>query len=1647
MHMTHASSYLSRRMAAGVLLFGALAAPVFFASAQTPQTPAGNAPPANIASALNDLSRLTGQTVTTPDQARALCDQEQFLADCARIGKQHNLYSAERRTQVDGVLEELTGRIAEDLKQCRDEACIVEVATRVAQNIARTNPAVGRQLDLTPQKVAEKKAILDVGREIGVSAGQCRDTDPDTAPIELLRSCARLAKDERIQRYIPEPAKEAARTSNTTIDLREALSAGQYQCGNNTPDGCGNFCLNPSEAARAQGAAAIPAVCRDIAQRFFGSEGLQKLESAYQQVRQVEEFYRKKTEHAVFTAPNGQTLTNPEDIGQYLEDEAAKGNVEAVERGMDFMIQQGFAKPADKEFTLRIVRKVRERGGIASFEACRQNPRLCRDYIPDEQKEQFDVSDQINEVMRREIGFDPHECQRGESDHEIGRRCFEGARRALPQLEPIARKSARAAAIVEEIRGHVKEGEERTAKDTEVRASIEREGGPGGCKSENECRAYCSDPTHGPECIAFGAKKNISGFRGEEAVQRYQQFQQTFQEPIYTEAPGQDPFARPGALRIDFETRNVRTGSVEIPSPGQPPFPPYGRPGPSPECFAAIESGDFVRAKEICNTPRFLPPPPPRPVCPLIFPLPCQEGQYRPEQRDSQNNCPGFGACVAIPGYKPDKQILCPALYSVDSCPAGQQRVISFSSPECGAYYGCEEIKSKPPICPALPTVDSCPTGQHKTVNFSSPECGTYYGCTPDTQTVSYPYTFSDGKVIKNYEEARAYCNQYGPGSGRGISAECQSKFGIIYGQTCASGQYWFVPPEGGAGYCRSNTEPVPGDSACQELESLIPGCHTMFESPNARFNTGMTQYVIVGTRAVKSCAAEKIPGCSGTSSTSDGSSYCQELESLIPGCHTMSESPNARFDTSMTRYVIVGTRTVKNCATERIPGCSGGGGSTYPGDANSCPGFAYSRYDSANKRYCQLNTTRACDYNYPSYLTNGANYKPENCPASDGTGTTPGTGCGQYTTQATCPSQSCVWNSSACGPIGTGGGGSCGGYASQSTCVAASNCQWNAPTGFPAYCSMTYAGDSGSCPGFAYSKYDSTNKRYCQLNTAFACEYNYPDYLRVENYSAADCSSPLVTGQTSCSDGRDNDGDGRIDYPADAGCYSAADDSESFPCPSGYRALESTTREGLNHCQSTTNSTQCQQPGGSTTSYTCPTQTTSTGTTAAGSPSAPSVLSASIASNNTDVNLVWNDTSANETEFKVWRRAGTSGWAFLTSVSASATGPSTGTIRHTDPNVPSGTAEYMVQACSSAGCSADSNLSSVTIGGSTTTTPPPGTTACSDGRDNDGDGLIDYPADTGCYGREDNDETPGTAPTTGTAQCSDGRDNDGDGQIDYPADTGCYGRDDNDEAYAPTTTSSSCPSFAHEMSGYCMLNNDATRCAEYSNASSESAYTSAVCQQRSGATSTGGGSCPSGQYWTGSACATSASGTGTACTAGQYWNGTACVTSGSTSGCSTPGNCYDSSICASSGWYWYNGGCWSSPQSTGATTCSSGQYWNGTSCVSSSSTSGSGAVCGNGSCESAESAASCPADCGSYTPPPSTTTTTCSSGQYWNGSACVSSETTSTPPPSTSTTPTCPSGQTWNGSTCAGAYNRSAHFFAQILTTARWFIHGFKLP
>ena len=77
----------------------------------------------------------------------------------------------------------------------------------------------------------------------------------------------------------------------------------------------------------------------------------------------------------------------------------------------------------------------------------------------------------------------------------------------------------------------------------------------------------------------------------------------------------------------------------------------------------------------------------------------------------------------------------------------------------------------------------------------------------------------------------------------------------------------------------------------------------------------------------------------------------------------------------------------------------------------------------------------------------------------------------------------------------------------------------------------------------------------------------------------------------------------------------------------------------------------------------------------------------------------------------------------------------------------------------------------------------------CSDGRDDDSDGHVDFPADPGCTALDDSDETD-TCPTgPGCPACGDGVDNDVDGFTDYPTDIGCTSASDTTELDCLTET------------------------------------------------------------------------------------------------------------------------------------------------------------------------------------------------------------------------------------------------------------------
>jgi hypothetical protein len=222
-----------------------------------------------------------------------------------------------------------------------------------------------------------------------------------------------------------------------------------------------------------------------------------------------------------------------------------------------------------------------------------------------------------------------------------------------------------------------------------------------------------------------------------------------------------------------------------------------------------------------------------------------------------------------------------------------------------------------------------------------------------------------------------------------------------------------------------------------------------------------------------------------------------------------------------------------------------------------------------------------------------------------------------------------------------------------------------------------------------------------------------------------------LVCGGTpaSCSNGKDDDGDGLTDFPADNGCASATDSSERPHDPGCSNPDDNDERDSLNQCEDGLDND------------------------ADGRIDFPSDLGCtSPTDNNEGDEPACQDGRDNDGDGKV------------DSADPGCSNPNDNNETD-DP-----------QCSDSRDNDGDGRTDLADAGCDSPSDNNEGDEAqCKDGRDNDGDGRTDFPADAGCDSATDNNEGD-------EAQCKDGRDNDSDGRTDFPADAGCSNANDTNE-------------------------------------------------------------------------------------------------------------------------------------------------------------------------------------------------------------------------------------------------------------------------
>ena len=912
--------------------------------------------------------------------------------------------------------------------------------------------------------------------------------------------------------------------------------------------------------------------------------------------------------------------------------------------------------------------------------------------------------------------------------------------------------------------------------------------------------------------------------------------------------------------------------------------------------------------------------------CPVYAYMPiCKEGQ-------SPKDASGCQVCQQKTQPEVKKEI-CPALPTVNSCPAGEERVVTYKSEQCGVYYTCkpsQNPRAKDTIA-TLKKVSSIQTDNRYNVILNNPngiqkfaiynsnggeiqtgypacrkewttpmvtasnaefplklvlaDCaGSQYSTTINTAVVvqpiseglKFPYTFSNGKIVNSYSEASSYCYANGSGSGQGVAAECETKFGIVYYQTTTTTS---VGSSGRAAYSSDS------------------------------FATCMTKY--------------------GFGAESKQIKVWAQASDPIPWSQLSSGAQSAVTTCEREYY---GQGTVETGAAM----CA-------DGKDNDGDGFI----DSAD--------------------------------SSCGTG---------YTVTPPSGQKEQIWNSLGLKSWIKADADSTRIAQLKSACVSVP------------YNSNIWMSNAGN-----YSSADFGMPDTAKCQKASSCTAG-------QYFDGAACVSTTSTtqGQSACSDGKDNDGDGFIDYPSDTGCYGPADSDET---PGTYTTTGSTCDSSLTALLGTGCHYMYNDSSGS--------QTFCDGPMTKSAKRGDAVTTAGCSSSTTSTTSWPNDQASCSSKGYFWcTSSSSSGWCQSNACPVSDYPYYTGNANSCPSFAYSRWDQQNRRYCQlNTETRCDYNYPSYLTNGSNYTTANCPT--YTSGTDTSawcsplGSGWTVY--GSYCLNSSRTQYTSVSSPSTSSVQSCTG--------TDSPV-TGCT-------PPGGGTTSTYTDTCSQYGSGWHIMGDN--NCYDSSMTNYRTAngtlYSCSITPSSgcSSSTSTATGSCGYGYYWNGSSCVSSSSASGSSCSGGQYWNGTACVTSTtSTTSCSTPSNCYDSSICASSGWYWYNGGCWSSPQSSsstsssgtyssdpatacaqaggswntssnycqmpgsstgGSTSCSSGQYWNGSSCVS-NTTSGSA--------------------------------TTCPSGNYWNGSACVPS-----------TPPSCPSGNYWNGTACVPTTTPSASVYDQM--------------
>src|SRR3989344_2766527 len=419
----------------------AIAAGFFVTAAVFAQTTT----PSDIPSALVPLAQELGCT------SRQACETV-FNSDFKHgleLAEKYNVFGTDpellrlAETFKTEVLTKLTSAAGENFE---------EEIIKIAQDIVRNKPALARQLDVNRAEVEAVQTIVQNVKQEGVSMETCGQPAESLSREQLiacLNASKRLAGNKEIVKdYIStDQIDEKNLFGEAMIKLEEALNQGEFQnFGVKNADELGLICLRPGS----------PKQCDEIAERFFGADGVKTLAQARTQVTAVEGRYLKGAENFILTTPDGRILTGKDEIRQACDQAFSSRNLAVAKACGDLAVKSGFSSPEEVQEGITFLQSIQ---GTANLGECQRNPQDCEEFIPQAQRSEFNAMRQIRDIMTAEIGFQPERCAEGSVDLDVRNRCLDGSKRALPKLESLASQSPAAQRIVADIKANIAQGE------------------------------------------------------------------------------------------------------------------------------------------------------------------------------------------------------------------------------------------------------------------------------------------------------------------------------------------------------------------------------------------------------------------------------------------------------------------------------------------------------------------------------------------------------------------------------------------------------------------------------------------------------------------------------------------------------------------------------------------------------------------------------------------------------------------------------------------------------------------------------------------------------------------------------------------------------------------------------------------------------------------------------------------------------------------------------------------------------------------------------------------------------------------------------------------------------------------------------------